>query len=381
MERNGWKSFTNYESDVNSTLTGHRIIALCTYSLERCTARDIVDVIKNHVGTLIRRDGEWCLVEDSSERRRMEEEIKSIAKFPSDNPYPVLRIGKDGTVLYSNPACGELLDEEKCSVGQLIPQNWRKLVLEVLHLGVPKQVNETHGDKTFSYTFEPIVDSGYVNIYGIDTTERNRLEQDLRETLQESRQHEAEISALLKASAGILQNRDFQFSARAIFDACKNLLGASAGYVALLRKDRKENEVLFLDSGGLPCSADPSLPMPIRGLRAETYALGKVVVENNFPQSQWLKLMPQGHVLLNNVLFTPLIVNQKTVGVIGLANKPGGFNERDAQMALAFGEIASISLTNSQNLQKLEENDMLLKVHSEHLEELVEERSRQLRDS
>ena len=36
--------------------------------------------------------------------------------------------------------------------------------------------------------------------------------------------------------------------------------------------------------------------------------------------------MPNGHVQLKNVLFAPLMIEQRAVGVIGLANKPGGFN-------------------------------------------------------
>jgi signal transduction histidine kinase len=86
-------------------------------------------------------------------------------------------------------------------------------------------------------------------------------------------------------------------------------------------------------------------------------------------------------VQLKNVLFAPLKIEQRAVGVIGLANKPGGFNERDVEMAMAFGEIASIALANSKMFEMLEENEKELKEHSEHLEGLVEERTKQLKDS
>ena len=91
--------------------------------------------------------------------------------------------------------------------------------------------------------------------------------------------------------------------------------------------------------------------------------------------------MPKGHVYLKNVLFAPLMIENRAVGVIGLANKTGGFTKRDAEMAMAFGEIASVALTNSQMLEILEENEKELKAHSEHLEALVEERTKKLRDS
>ena len=40
--------------------------------------------------------------------------------------------------------------------------------------------------------------------------------------------------------------------------------------------------------------------------------------------------MPDGHVQLKSVLFAPLMIEQRVVGVIGLANKLGGFTKRDA---------------------------------------------------
>ena len=91
--------------------------------------------------------------------------------------------------------------------------------------------------------------------------------------------------------------------------------------------------------------------------------------------------MPEGHVMLKNVLFAPLRIDNKTVGIMGLANKPRDFTDRDAQMAAAFGEIASVALINSQMLEKLEENEELLKAHSDHLQEMVEEKTKQLRDA
>jgi signal transduction histidine kinase len=222
---------------------------------------------------------------------------------------------------------------------------------------------------------------GYFAAVFEDITERKKMEQKVSNSLEESKRRESEISALLKSSKAVLQNKEFPDSARAIFDAAKELIGATAGYVALLSDNGLENEVLFLDAGGLPCTVDPSLPMPIRGLRAEAYNSGKVTVENVFNKSEWTKFMPNGHVQLKNVLFSPLKIEQRPVGVIGLANKHGGFNERDAEMAMAFGEIASIALANSKMLEMLEENEKELKKHSEHLEGLVEERTKQLKDS
>ena len=97
----------------------------------------------------------------------------------------------------------------------------------------------------------------------------------LEHALDQSRRRQAEMAALLKASRAILQYRDFEGAARAIFDSAKQLTRAAAGYVVLLTADGQENDVLFLDAGGLPCSVDPSLSMPIGGLRSQVHPTGK----------------------------------------------------------------------------------------------------------
>ncbi len=67
--------------------------------------------------------------------------------------------------------------------------------------------------------------------------------------------------------------------------------------------------------------------------------------------------MPDGHVELKNVLFAPLLIKKKVVGLLGLANKEGGFNKYDAHLATAFGELAAITLINSRTLELLEDNE------------------------
>lgn len=195
--------------------------------------------------------------------------------------------------------------------------------------------------------------------------DRNSADKSLQDALYKSRRREAKISALLKGSRAVLESRDFKTTARSIFDSCKNIIGASAGYVALLSDDGMENEVQFLDAGGLQCSVDPNLPMPVRGLRAEAYHSGKPVYHNNFPESPWIRYMPEGHVALKNVLFAPLLIEDKIVGVLGLANKPDDFTENDVRMANAFSELASIALRNSRNLELLENSEERLRAVAE----------------
>jgi len=178
-----------------------------------------------------------------------------------------------------------------------------------------------------------------------------------------------EFHALWSAAHAVLVNRKFAVSARVIFDETCNMTGAQSGYVALLSDDGSENDVLFLESGGLSCTVDPNLPMPIRGLRAEAYHSGRAVYDNDFMNSKWVEYMPSGHVVLNNVMFSPLNIEGKTVGIMGLANKQSDFSDFDATVAEAFGEVAALALSNSRMLDKLDETNTQLESFNETMVE------------
>jgi len=190
-----------------------------------------------------------------------------------------------------------------------------------------------------------------------DITKRKQIEADYQNAINEAKRRALEVDAFLSSARAVLKNNEFSVIARQIFDSCKALTGALSGYVALLSEDGHENEVLFLDSGGLNCTVSPNLPMPIRGLREQAYLTCKSVYENDFFNSKWQKFLPNGHVNLKNVLFAPLVLDGKSVGLIGLANKQGGFTPKDAALAEAFGEYAAIALNNSHNLEKLRSNE------------------------
>ncbi len=194
-----------------------------------------------------------------------------------------------------------------------------------------------------------------------DITERISIEAALKNALAASTARERQISALLNASNSVLTTSSFEEAARQIFDICRQVTGAVSGYVALLSDDGSENKVLFLESGGLPCDVDSSLPMPIRGLRAEAYKSGRAVFENDFSRSEWMQFMPSGHVHLSNVMFAPINHKGKTIGLIGLANKPAGFTDEDASIVGALADVASIALQRAYDQQAVSESRELLK--------------------
>jgi signal transduction histidine kinase len=128
--------------------------------------------------TELKRTNE-LLRQESEERRLAEQRSRELAKFPGENPSPVLRISENGTVIYANRAGDCLLRYLGTELNRPLPTEWCRIVEDAISAGSNKQQEVEYRGHTFSLIFAPIVSSGYVNIYGLDITERKRLEQQI----------------------------------------------------------------------------------------------------------------------------------------------------------------------------------------------------------
>lgn len=62
LEKEDWNDFTQYEEEIDRVLGSYKIIAICSYSLDKCSAEDVIDVVNNHQFALTELEGEWALM-------------------------------------------------------------------------------------------------------------------------------------------------------------------------------------------------------------------------------------------------------------------------------------------------------------------------------
>jgi len=122
------------------------------------------------------------IARDITARTRAEEEIAKLTKFPSENPNPVLRIAKDGVILYSNDASSALLKVWHYQEGQALSGRWHRYVTEALHSGRRRQAEVECEGRIYFLTFAPVTEADYVNVYALDITKRKWAEEALRES-------------------------------------------------------------------------------------------------------------------------------------------------------------------------------------------------------
>ncbi len=203
----------------------------------------------------------------------------------------------------------------------------------------------------------PVYDDsgGLVGWDGIarDITDRKRMEEALHSALDELRRRNAEAQGLLESARVILERPEFSDSARPIFQSCKQLVGAAVGYLALVSDEGLLEGVEFMELAGGPCGAGLPLDSPLIGLAREVYLTRMARFCNDFGTSQYASMLPEGHIPLDNALYAPMIVAGRVVGLLGLANRPGGFREEDARLASAFADLAALAFHNSRTRESL----------------------------
>ena len=130
-----------------------------------------------------------------SEQRRHEKaeslrsaEIKSLARFPEENPSPVMRILADGTLQYSNRPGRQMLAFAGFQTEGKCPVEWQPAIAQAIQTCQPVEIEFWAGQRIFACKIAPMLageldESGfgddYVNLYALEITERKVAQEQL----------------------------------------------------------------------------------------------------------------------------------------------------------------------------------------------------------
>lgn len=155
---------------------------------------------------------------DVTKKIEQEEKIRSLARFPEENTNPVMKIGIDGQILYTNSSCSRILNLWNTSLDGLIPDNINYLIHQAMTAGESREMIVDCDDGVYyKLVFTPVKDQDSVNVYGQDISElvaqqhelekhRNTLEQMVNERTKQTAQALLEAERANKAKSLFLAN-------------------------------------------------------------------------------------------------------------------------------------------------------------------------------
>jgi diguanylate cyclase (GGDEF)-like protein/PAS domain S-box-containing protein len=116
----------------------------------------------------------------TGDRCRDEHQAAGLGRLSDENPFPVLRASRDGTLMYANRGSWLLLSHWHTDIGQPLPAEWVRVVQDVLTTGEGREVEVEAGFKTVLLAVVPVQAEGYANFFGLDLTAHKHIEQKLR---------------------------------------------------------------------------------------------------------------------------------------------------------------------------------------------------------
>ena len=198
LEKKDWSDFADYEKKLESIIGNYQMMVLCTYSLDRYNATEIIDIVSNHQFTLIKKEGKWEQIE-SSMRKKAEEKIQSLANIVESSYDAIITKSLDGIITSWNKGAEQIygysakevlgkpisildpsrLVEETKELIELIIQGDRIHHYETLRLR--KDGTIINVSLTLSPVFDASGELTAISVIARDITKSKRAEEKLRE--------------------------------------------------------------------------------------------------------------------------------------------------------------------------------------------------------
>ncbi|MHA1500066.1 MAG: MASE3 domain-containing protein [Promethearchaeota archaeon] len=140
---------------------GTKIVNLVRTVPHENTQGEIIGIIQNYTNI--------------TERKIAQEKIGDMARFPLENPNPVLRVSNK-YILLANKISQELfLIGEGSKIPNILQEHVKKSLTKNLNLEIELMIN----DQFYTLFIVPMKDRGYANIYGMNITARKKAEESL----------------------------------------------------------------------------------------------------------------------------------------------------------------------------------------------------------
>ena len=186
----------------------------------------------------------------------------------------------------------------------------------------------------------------------------------------------------LEAVSAVLRNMlrgevDDAKTEEKVLDVCLTATDSVYGMIGIVNAHGKFDTTTYSSRTLQDCAFPEALAwemstgMTIRGVWGYPMLHGKPLLCNDLQAHPDRVGAPEGHVAIKCFLGAPLIRDQEVIGMVAVANRPGGYMERELETLIRLAAVISVSRQHRLALQSS-------KRASEELEQLVQERTSEL---
>jgi PAS domain S-box-containing protein len=335
-------------------------------------------------------------------------QLEDLARFPLENPNPALRVDRNGKILFSNSACS-LLSLPDCQPGNLLPENYRKLVAEVLESNTSHIAEVKSKRRIFSLNFVPIAEAGYINIHGNDITELKKVEDELYEVRNklETRVKKRTAELLLINERLNKENKErlstekslrlegtrldalvrmYEMSEASVAEMGEFILergivltGSKIGFVGFLNEDESVYTLHAVSKNVVKecnVTGDPiQWHVADAGIWADAIRQRKTLFINDYDEPYPSKRgLPQGHPPVIRLMVVPIFSGKKIVAVAGMGNKESDYDKSDERQITLLLHVMWQHMKTEQAREELKE-------YYNELEHRVKQRTAELATS
>ncbi len=303
---------------------------------------------------------------DITERKQAEEKIKSLSKFPDENPNPIMRFSKEGKILYASKSSASLLNKWGKSVGENVPTDWKKEISKSFASGENQEIETLCEGRIFSFNLAFIKEMGYVNAYGRDITGERKAAR--------------EIETLLELSKKV--------SSEPLY----NLVNLLASEIVRLIPNAEASSIWFYEEEKevfIPIAWDGFKDRDMRSLKIQKdFGLTglirkslKPTILNNIPKNKNYKYFDNPNINKSkSVICIPLLFKGNFFGILNADNltKTDAFTERDMFLLESVANQLAGMIQNARLFDETQKNQQDLRLLSNRLIEVHEEERKKI---
>jgi PAS domain S-box-containing protein len=288
-----------------------------------------------------------------------------VERFVSQSPDPVLRIGKDGRVIYSNRAGELFLEKWGIRVGEKVPLYIGHFAKRVISRNNPEKTEIKVEKKVYLISFYPLEGEEQVNVYGFDITNQKKLKEELQIK-------ERQNDALHKMGRMALRCGNLQ----ALMDESTKLVARTLDieYSKILERLPDGNFLLRAGTGWKPGFVGKAIVNGSKGYQAGYTLFSKIpIIVKDFKKEERFN--------------APALLKEHDVAsgisvVIGKMEKPFGILSAHSKKPRSFTAddtyfLDSVAFLISEVIERRRAEEEL-RQYKEQLEELVKERTSEL---